>query len=147
MERFKIYCAVHLMIIKDSKILLQRRINPNKYGYLKLGIPAGHLEENENPLEAMIREAKEELNIDLIDFELVQIMNVNGGTGVYDSYFFICNDYKGTITNNEKDDSKELEWHSIDEPIEDLMDYQQYALDIYKKNPSLTFTMFGWDKD
>ena len=47
-ERFKIACAVHFIIIKDGKILLQRRNNPNKYGYGMLGMPAGHLEANEN---------------------------------------------------------------------------------------------------
>ena len=146
MERFKILCAVHLMIIKDDKILLQRRINPNKYGYLKLGMPAAHLEANENVVEAMVREAKEELNIDLTDFEVVQIMNINGDTGVYDGYFFVCKSYQGTITNNEEDNSKALEWHSINEPIPNLMDYQQYAIDMYKKNKTLSFTMYGWNK-
>ena len=146
MERFKIFCAVHLMIIKDNKILLQRRNNPNKYGYMKLGMPSGHLEANENVREAMVREVKEELNINLIDFELVNIMNINGEDGVYDGYFFICNNYDGTINNNELENASSLEWHSIDEPIEDLLPYQQYALEKFKENQSLIFTMYGWDK-
>ena len=67
-------------------------------------------------------------------------------SGVYDSYFFLCKDYDGEITNNEPDESKTLEWHPINEPIENLMDYQQYALAKYIENPNLSFTMFGWNK-
>ena len=144
MERFKICCAVHLMIIKDGKILLQRRNNPNKHAYLKLGMPAGHLDPNENVIDAIKREAKEELNIELKDFELVQIMNLNGDTDVYDAYFFVCRDYNGEIINNEEDEAKSIEWVSINEPIEDLIDYQKYALDKYLENPNFSFTMYGW---
>lgn len=144
MERFKICCAVHLLIIKDGKILLQRRNNPNKHGYLKLGIPAGHLEPNENVNEAIVREAKEELNIDLKDFELVQIMNLNGDTDVYDAYFYLCKEYDGEIVNNEEENAKTIEWHSLDEPLEDLIEYEKYALDKFKENQKLSFTMFGW---
>ena len=43
-ERFKIACAVHLILIKNGKILLQRRGNPNKYGYGMLGMPAGQIQ-------------------------------------------------------------------------------------------------------
>ena len=144
MERFKICCAVHLMIIKDGKILLQRRNNPNKHAYLKLGMPAGHLDPNENVIDAIKREAKEELNIELKDFELVQIMNLNGDTDVYDAYFFVCRDYNGEIINNEEDEAKSIEWVSINEPIEDLINYQKYALDKYLENPNFSFTMYGW---
>ena len=144
MERFKICCAVHLIIIKDGKILLQRRNNPNKHAYLKLGMPAGHLESGENVFEAMKREAKEELGIDLKDFDLVQIMNLNSDTSVYDAYFFLCKDYSGEIINNENENFKSIEWYPIDKPIDDLMEYEKYALKKFLENPNLSFTMFGW---
>ena len=146
MERFKICCAVHLFIIQDGKILLQRRNNPNKHGYLKLGVPAGHLEQGENVNQAMIREAKEELDIELTDFELVQIMNLGGDTDVYDAYFYLCKDYIGEIKNMESENAKTLEWHDISQPIPDLMEYEQHALKIYLENPNKFFTLFGWEK-
>ena len=144
MERFKICCAVHAIIIKDNKILLQRRSNKNKHGYGKLGLPAGHLEENENVYEAIKRELKEELNIEIINPKLVQVMNLNGDTDVYDAYFFLCNDYQGNITNNEKNNAKDLEWHDLNFPITDLMDYENYALTKYMEDENNKFTLFGW---
>ncbi len=43
------------IIIKDGKTLLLRHMKLNKWLY-----PGGHVEENETPVEAAIREAKEE---------------------------------------------------------------------------------------
>lgn len=143
-ERFKIACEVHFIIIKDGKILLQRRNNPNKHGYGMLGMPAGHLEEGENVYDALKREMKEELGIDIISSKIVQVMNLNGDTGVYDAYFFV-GEYSGTIKNQEKENAKSLEWHAADSDIKDLMPYEKYALSEYLNNNS-KFTTFGWDK-
>lgn len=144
-ERFKIACAVHLILIKDDKILLQRRNNPNKHGYGMLGMPAGHLEANENVYDAFKREMKEELGIDVTSCEIVQIMNLNGDTDVYDAYFFTC-DYSGIIKNNESDNVKLLEWVDINSDIEGLMPYQKYALSKYLESTDNKFTLYGWDK-
>lgn len=143
-ERFKICCAVHLIIINDGKILLQKRNNPNKHGYGTLGMPAGHLEPGENIYEALKREAKEEIDIDVIESKVVQVMNLNGDTDVYDAYFFTCK-YTGEIKNMEEENAKSLEWHDIDKPIENLMPYQQYALSEFLENPDNIITTFGWN--
>lgn len=142
-DRFKIFCAVNLILIKDGKILLQRRNNPEKYGYGMLGMPGGHLEENENIYDAIKREIKEELNIDLTNIEIVQVMHVKG-EGVYDNYFFTA-EYTGEIRNMEKDESKTIEWADLDSGIKDLLPYQRYALDKYLESKDNKFTIYGWD--
>ena len=142
-EKFKIACAVHLILIKEGKILLQKRNNPNKYGYGMLGMPAGHLEANENVYAAFKREMKEELDIDVTNCEIVQVMNVNGETDVYDAYFFTC-DYLGNIKNMEIDNSKSLEWIDINSDIEKLIPYQKYALSKYLESSDNKFTIYGW---
>ena len=143
-EKFKIKCAVHLIIIKDGKILLQRRNNPNKYAYRMLGMPAGHLEQGENVYQALKREMKEEIGIDVISSEIVQVMNLNSDTDVFDMYFFVCN-YDGEIKNNEKDNFESLEWYDIHSDIKDLMPYQKYALSKYLESKDNKFTIFGWE--
>lgn len=75
-ERFKFIPSVYLILLKDNKILLLRRYNTGfrdgEYSFV-----AGHLDGNETLRQAMIREAKEEANIelDLTDLELVHTMN------------------------------------------------------------------------
>ena len=143
-ERFKIACSVHLILIKDGKILLQMRNNPNKYGYGMLGMPAGHLEANENVYDAFKREMKEELGIDVTNCEIVQVMNVNGDTDVYDAYFFTC-DYLGEIKNMEKENAKSIMWIDINSNLEKLMPYQKYALSKYLEDKDNKFTLYGWN--
>lgn len=143
-ERFKIACAVHLILIKDGKILLQRRNNPNKHGYGMLGMPAGHLEPNENVYDALKREMKEELNIDVVSSEIVQVMNLKGDTDVYDAYFFEC-EYNGEIQNMEEENAESLEWIDVNSDIDNLMSYQKYALSKYLESKDNKFTVYGWN--
>ena len=146
MDRFKIFCAVHLIILDKGKVLLQRRNNPKKYGYKMLALPAGHLEENENVYDAMRREAKEELGITITNMEIVQVMNLKGDTGIYDAYFFLCNSYDGIISNKEPWNAT-IEWHEINENIEkEVMPYNYFGLKKYLENKSNYFTIYGWDK-
>ena len=61
-EMFK--SAVHMIIMDNNKILLQKRKGTKLWpGYYAL--PAGHIDQGENQYEALIREAKEELNIEI----------------------------------------------------------------------------------
>jgi ADP-ribose pyrophosphatase YjhB (NUDIX family) len=65
-----IHCSVGAIIVYDGKILLLKR---RKYPY-KYSVPAGHLEEAENPDKAVLREVQEETGIEETseNFELVE---------------------------------------------------------------------------
>ena len=55
--------VVAALIRKDNKIFAAKRA----YGFLKgkWELPGGKIEDNESPVEAIIREIKEELNTDI----------------------------------------------------------------------------------
>jgi len=60
-----IQVALAIISNKDNEVLLQHRdnnapTNPNKWG-----LWGGRIEKDETPLEAVVRELKEELNIDV----------------------------------------------------------------------------------
>jgi len=60
----KFRCAVHLILINQNKILVQKRKGTKLWpGYY--GLPAWHIEICENQYEALIREVKEELGIEI----------------------------------------------------------------------------------
>ena len=63
MTKEKFLSSIYLIIkIDNGKILLQRRQGTKLWpGFLAL--PAGHIDEGEDPYEAAIREAKEDLDI------------------------------------------------------------------------------------
>lgn len=72
MEREKFLSSVYIIIRNNkNEILLQRRQGTKLWpGFLAL--PAGHIDENENAYDALIREAKEELDITV---EIKNIIN------------------------------------------------------------------------
>lgn len=54
------------IIMKNNKILLIHRITPIRDYYV---IPGGKIEGNESPEQGLIREIKEETNLDIISFK------------------------------------------------------------------------------
>jgi 8-oxo-dGTP diphosphatase len=60
---FKI--VVKGVIIKDNKLLIIKRSLHEKHDPGKISFPAGFVETAENPIDAVIREVKEETNLDV----------------------------------------------------------------------------------
>lgn len=81
---------VAAIIIKDNKVLLMRRV---KEGQEYFVFPGGGINEGESAEDAVIREIKEELSLDIkIDKLLFQIEN----RGQQESYFLI-KEFSGTL--------------------------------------------------
>ena len=80
---------VAAIIIKDDKILLIHRIKNGQEYYV---FPGGGVKEEESLEEALAREIKEELTLDIKLFK--QIFNLtNQGQ---EEYYFLVEDYDGT---------------------------------------------------
>lgn len=56
------------LIVRDNKVLLLRRNKPDREYYV---FPGGGVEENETPEEALIREIKEELSLQVTDCQFL----------------------------------------------------------------------------
>lgn len=101
-ERAKFNTSVSFILTKGNKILLFYRMD----GYFKNGwwvLPAGHIEPGETATQTVIREAKEELgiNVDIKDIEFAHIIhNLTGENKRIDFYFFIKK-FSGNIQNIE----------------------------------------------
>ena len=95
--------AVHIILINDNKILLQKRKGSKLWpGYYAL--PAGHIDEGETQYEALIREAKEELGIEINSNDIINnyvvlrrnFFEINGKIlEPYIDYYFEIKKYKG----------------------------------------------------
>ncbi len=123
--------AVHMIINKDNKILVQKRKGTKLWpGYYAL--PAGHIDEGENQYEALVREAKEELGItlnpkDIINSYVVLRRNYFEIDGKrlepYIDYYFEINEYEGIPKIMEEDKCDELIWVDINNLPEPFINY------------------------
>ena len=130
-EMFK--SAVHMIIVdNDNKILLQKRKGSKLWpGYYAL--PAGHIDEGENQYDALVREAKEELDIeinpkDIINSYVVVRRNYFEIDGKklepYIDYYFEISKYKGIPKIVELNKCEELIWSNIDDLPEPFINYE-----------------------
>ena len=130
-DREKFLSAVYL-IIRDSegKILLQRRQGTKLWpGYL--GLPAGHIDSLENAYDALVREAKEELSIDISIDDIIDTFVVNRRNKsllpYYDVYFEVSK-YEGNIVINEPLKCSELVWVDINDLPSDMIGFEVEAI-------------------
>ena len=104
MEREKVLSAVYLIIKNENnEILLQRRQGTKLWpGFLAL--PAGQIDEGENAYDAVVREAKEELGIDISLDNIIDSFVVNRRNKSLMPYFdiyFEIDSYDGIIKISE----------------------------------------------
>ena len=124
--------AVHMIIRKDNKILVQKRKGSKLWpGYYAL--PAGHIDKGENQYDALIREAKEELGIvinlkKIINSYVVLRRNyfeINGKVlEPYIDYYFEIEEYEGIPKIIEEDRCDELIWVDINNLPEPFINYE-----------------------
>ena len=129
--------AVHMIISKDNKILVQKRKGTKLWsGYYAL--PACHIDEGENQYDALVREAKEELGIDL-DFRNIvnsyvvlrrNYFEIDGKIlEPYIDYYFEINKFDGIPKIIEEDKCDELIWVDINNLPKPFINYEGVFLE------------------
>ena len=124
-ERYKSKIVVDLLLKRKNEngkeeILLLLRENT---GYLDgyYDLPSGHVEKDEDLFAAMIREAKEEIGIDIFreDMKIVHIYH-NFRNGML-KFGFSAYIYEGRLINNDPEKCKELKWFETENLPENII--------------------------
>lgn len=110
-ERIKFNASVSFMLKQDEKFLLFYRTD----GYFKDGwwvLPAGHIETGETATQTVMRECKEELNIDVNpdDIEFVHIVHNLVGDNKRMDFYFLVKQFSGEIINLEPQKCEKVEF-------------------------------------
>ena len=105
--------GVHLLLVKDNKVLLLRRFNTG-YEDGNYSVVAGHVDSDEDLKTAMIREAKEEAGIEITpnNINFASVMHRKSDDERID-FFFIADSWEGEITNMEPQKCDDLSWFDI----------------------------------
>ena len=150
MSREEFLSAIY-MIIKNEKgeILFQRRCGSKLWPDF-LGLPAGHVDKGEDVYQALVREAREELNIDINvkDIEDTFVVNrINKNLKPYYDIYFVIKNYKGIIKINEPNKCQELKWVLLDNMPDDVIEFEKIPLDNYEKGIKFSSIRIDEEKD
>lgn len=114
--------SVNVFVIRGNKLLLGRRANTGWMdGYL---CPTGgHVEPNETPRIALVREISEELGtqVRIDDLEFLCVAARKSAAAEYVAYEFVVRDKDYTFVNNEKHKCSELVWVDLDALPDDII--------------------------
>ena len=134
-ERFKVVPSVYLVLMKDNRILLSRRHNT---GYFDgdYSFPAGHLDGDEPLKQAMVREAKEEINVimDPADLELVHTKNRRIPDNERVDFFFRAKKWQGEPEIMEPNKCDDLSWFEPNNLPRNIIPYIKQAIDSFLNN-------------
>lgn len=141
-QRHKVTGDVHLLLRRNNEVLFGRRQNTG-FEDGAWHLPSGHLEAGESVVEALIREADEEIGvaIEANDVQFTHIMH-NSSSGGRVAFFFTVRSWRGEPTNREPDKCGTLEWFAADALPDHMIAYCRTAMDNITEGQS--FSVYGW---
>lgn len=143
MKRFTMPVAVHLLLIQGDEILLLRRYNTG-YEDGNYSVIAGHVDQGEDFISAMIREAKEEAGILIRADQIkpVQVMHRHKDDEERIDYFLTAEIWEGQVVNCEPDKCDDLKWFKLKALPYNMVPYVRFGIQSYIEGE--VFTRFGW---
>ena len=142
-ERFLVVPAVHLLLVRDGQVLLARRHNTG-YEDGKWSVPAGHLNGDESVRAAAVREAAEEIGIQ-VPIEHVRFGHVmhrrKAGEERVD-FFVVSERWDGQPHVAEPDKCSELLWTTPSDLPPDTIPYVRRGIEL--TFGQLPYSEFGW---
>jgi 8-oxo-dGTP pyrophosphatase MutT (NUDIX family) len=142
-RRHKLVGDVHLLLLNgDGEVLFGCRRNTG-FEDGSYHLPSGHLEAGESMVQALIREAKEEVGI-TIEPEHVEFAHFmhNSSGGGRAAFFFTVRQWGGMPENREPEKCSELRWFPLTALPDHLIDYCRAAL--YHITDDQAFSVYGW---
>ena len=110
--------ASFVLLERDGKIVMSLRARTG-YADGMYQMPSGHVEAGEYPVDAAVREVKEEVGIDLVpdDLELIHVsfrMGDPNDGGDYVDFFFKATRWSGEPANTEPEKCDGITWAALD---------------------------------
>ena len=146
-DRFRLVPEVHLFLLdRHGRVLLLRRCNTD-YENGNYSVVAGHIEANEPVTAAAIREAKEEVGIQVqpSDLEVVGVIHRRADDGYVSVAFFLtARTWEGSVVNAEPQSHDELAWRSADDLPRNMIPYVRHAFLSFRHGKY--YDSVGWDQ-
>lgn len=137
-ERYQTKVAVFLLLTREkdgvTQILLQERANTGYMDGKYETSCSGHLEKGETLAQAIIREAKEEIGIDVKEKDLKMVALIHPYKDDYLNVFFQTKEYEGIPEIKEPEKCDDLRWFNTEELPENIFIRIKNVLENIKRN-------------
>lgn len=107
-------------------------------------VPAGALDGNESLSQAAVREAHEEVGVQINDFDPVLVHTLHAVTegNEWIGAFFVADTWTGEPVVCEPEKHAEVRWFAIDRLPETIIPYVLQAIDNYRAG--MRYSVYGW---
>jgi len=142
-ERFKLIPTSHLILMKGNKILLLKRFNTG-YEDGKYSVVAGHLDGGETFMQCIIREAREEADIEIKpeDLEIIHVIHRKVPNEERIDLFIRAKKWKGKPRIMEPHKCDDLRWFEINSLPDNVIPYVRRAIKNIQKK--VFYSEHGW---
>ena len=106
--------VVAAVLVRDGRVLLCHR-HPDRRWYPNVwDVPGGHIDHGESPIDALVRELREELGIEIDPTHAVSILKASPQPDL-DIEIWTVASWDGEITNAAPDEHDEMDWFTAGE--------------------------------
>jgi ADP-ribose pyrophosphatase YjhB (NUDIX family) len=145
-ERFKLIPAVYLILRRGDHVMLARRAG-NLFGAGQYSLVAGHVDGGETATAAVVREAREEVDIDVDERDLrcVHVMHRDSDVGEWFDLFFTCERWRNEPRIAEPDLCDDLLWRPVGDLPANTLPWIRRVLERWRRGEF--FTAWGFTSD
>jgi 8-oxo-dGTP diphosphatase len=142
-QRFKVIPTVYLILTKGDAVLLARRRGTGFHDG-EYSLPAGHVDGGETLAQALIREAREEIGIDLENknLNLVHVIHRREQNEERLNFFFAAAEWRGNPNVMEPEKSDDLSWFRARDLPRNTVPYVRQAIDCIERG--IIYSEYGW---
>jgi mutator protein MutT len=110
----KIHRSVGAVLLQAGQILLARRA-PHRALYPDVwDVLGGHIESDETPEHALIRELKEEVGIEPVQWSYLETVTAITESDVFECLIYAVTDWRGVPANRQPEEHSIVEWFSLE---------------------------------
>ena len=138
------FVDVLLLVIRDERVLLAERAGTG-YADGQWNLPSGKLEDGEDLVAAVIREAREEIAIELArdDLDMVtSVHNRNPNRHARVGFFFRARRWHGEPRNAEPHKCARIGWFPLDRLPANTVPYTRAGVELFLRGEP--FGLNGW---